>query len=80
MDNQPQPTGTDQMIQQMADAQGILLEAMVGQVKENPGKYFDHVLDFDNLPKQQHIWVDRGVFMSCEGAAHAHHQVAKRRK
>jgi hypothetical protein len=30
-------------------------------------------VDLDNLPKQQHIWVKRGLKMSCEGAMHPHH-------
>lgn len=29
--------------------------------------------DLDNLPKQTHIWVRRGLKMSCEGAQHPHH-------
>lgn len=30
-------------------------------------------VDLDNLPQQKHIWVKRGIKMSCEGALHPHH-------
>lgn len=39
---------------------------------------FDNVIDLNNLPAQEHRWVDRGVVTSCEGGAHANHQVYKR--
>lgn len=35
-------------------------------------------IDMDNLPKQEHRWVDRGVVMSCEGAGHPNHRHFKR--
>lgn len=35
--------------------------------------------DLDKLQPQTHHWVDRGLIMSCEGATHPYHQVAKRR-
>lgn len=35
-------------------------------------------VDLDNLPKQTHRWVDRGLVMSCEGAGHANHRHFKR--
>lgn len=37
------------------------------------------VADLDNLPVQEHRWIDRGVIMSCEGGSHPHHQTSKRR-
>lgn len=30
-------------------------------------------IDLDNLPKQTHNWVKRGVKLSCENAFHPHH-------
>jgi hypothetical protein len=30
-------------------------------------------IDLDNLPRQEHNWVRRGIKMSCEGAPHPHH-------
>lgn len=30
-------------------------------------------IDLDNIPGQQHIWVKRGIKVSCEGARHPHH-------
>lgn len=37
------------------------------------------LLDLDNLKPQEHIWVDRGLVLSCEGAAHPSHRVFKRK-
>jgi hypothetical protein len=31
-------------------------------------------VDLDNLPKQQHNWVKRGIVMSCEGMMHPSHR------
>jgi len=31
-------------------------------------------IDLDNLPKSEHIWVQRGIVMSCEGANHPTHR------
>ena len=38
------------------------------------GKQHEYVEDLDNLPKQQHNWVNRGAVMSCEGALHPYHR------
>lgn len=35
-------------------------------------------IDLDNLPKQEHRWVDRGMVMSCEDAGHPNHRHFKR--
>ena len=37
-------------------------------------------IDLDNLPKQTHVWVDRGLVMSCEGAGHPNHRHFKIQK
>lgn len=37
-------------------------------------------VDIDNLTPQKHIWVDRGLVMSCEYAGHASHRSFKRAK
>lgn len=31
-------------------------------------------VDLDNMPKQEHHWVKRGIVMSCEGALHPSHR------
>jgi hypothetical protein len=36
--------------------------------------------DMDAMTPQKHIWVDRGVVMSCEFAGHANHRSFKRMK
>ena len=48
------------------------------EVKDAMEKRNEHIAELDNLPKQNHIWVDRGAVMSCEGAAHANHRAFKR--
>ena len=35
-------------------------------------------IDIDNLPPIQHAWVDRGMKMTCENAAHPYHEIFKR--
>jgi hypothetical protein len=49
------------------------------QAKQEYLKRSEHVVRFDNLPPQDHIWVDRGLVLSCEGANHANHRAFKRR-
>lgn len=39
----------------------------------------EFTVDLDNLPKQGHIWINRGEKMSCENAGHPYHQAFKRR-
>lgn len=48
------------------------------QVKEMMNRQSEFLLELDNLRPQEHIWVDRGVVMSCEGAAHPNHRTFKR--
>lgn len=38
----------------------------------------DVVFDMDNPPNILHRWVDRGEFLSCEGAGHPNHRHVKR--
>lgn len=33
----------------------------------------EYELDLENLPKQDHNWVRRGLKVNCEGAAHPFH-------
>lgn len=47
-------------------------------IKESMRKHSEFMVELDKLPKQSHIWVDRGAVLSCEGAAHANHRVFKR--
>lgn len=37
----------------------------------------EYEVDLNNLPGQQHNWVDRGLVLSCEGAGHPNHQAYK---
>lgn len=47
-------------------------------LKDDLRKRSEYFLDLDNLKPQQHNWIDRGVVVSCEGAAHPNHRVYKR--
>ena len=35
-------------------------------------------IDFDNLPKLDHNWIDRGRILSCEIGTHPNHRIRKR--
>lgn len=39
----------------------------------------ESIVELDNLPKQTHIWIDRGAKMTCEKAGHPYHEAWKRR-
>ncbi len=47
------------------------------EVLEQMTKKNEYVADLDNLTPQQHVWVDRGLVMSCEGAGHPNHRSFK---
>lgn len=49
-----------------------LAEEQAGKTKEDV-IHETGGIDLDNLPKQKHNWVQRGIKMSCEGAQHPHH-------
>lgn len=34
----------------------------------------EYSVDLDNLPKQTHHWVKRGIVVSCEGGNHPSHR------
>lgn len=40
----------------------------------------EHELNLDDLPTQKHIWIDRGLVLSCENAGHPNHRHFKIRK
>lgn len=48
--------------------------------KEHEAIKAEYEVDLNDLPKQEHFWVDRGVVMSCEGAGHPNHRTFKRVK
>ena len=52
-----------------AEQQGMSRE----EVLDLMSKTSEHAIDLENLPKQGHHWVDRGLKVSCEGGAHLHH-------
>lgn len=65
-----------------AQQEGLTPEEVVERLKskkDDTGEpLYSHILDINNLPQQDHNWVDRGVVISCEGAGHPHHQSYKR--
>ena len=53
-------------------------EAKVEEKEEVQQPVEEFSIDLDNLPKQNHRWVDRGTYISCEGAGHLNHRHHKR--
>lgn len=41
---------------------------------------YTHIFDPDTVTPQKHLWVDRGLVMSCEGAGHPYHRAFKRQR
>lgn len=54
-------------------------EELRKQIHDELAKRNESVVDLNNLPKQNHRWVDRGTVMSCEGAGHPNHRHYKHR-
>lgn len=40
---------------------------------------YEYTFDMDNPPPKVHRWVDRGEFLSCEGAGHPCHSHYKQK-
>lgn len=66
----------DQQIEDLAESEEISLEHATERFK----KQVDSMTDIDNLPKQNHLWTDRGLKYTCEDAGHPYHEAWKRRK
>lgn len=43
----------------------------------SPGPEF--TIDLENMPKQDHNWVNRGLKMTCESPSHPYHEAWFRR-
>jgi len=52
-----------------------VIEEVEEQTEEQKPEF---VIDLNNMPKQEHRWVDRGLIISCENGGHPYHQVHKR--
>ena len=50
------------------------------EIKHAMSKSNESVVELDNLPKQDHLWTDRGLKYTCENAGHQYHEAWKRRK
>lgn len=48
------------------------------EIKEDMKERSEFLLEMDNLPKQNHIWIDRGAKFTCENAGHESHSAWKR--
>lgn len=44
------------------------------EVLEEMQAQSEYAVDLDNLPKQTHHWVKRGIVVSCEGMNHPNHR------
>lgn len=50
------------------------------QIRQQMEARNEAIVELDNLPKQEHLWIDRGLKMTCEAGNHPYHEVWKRRK
>jgi len=50
------------------------------EIKHAMSKRNESVVELDNLPKQDHLWTDRGLKYTCENAGHPYHEAWKRGK
>jgi hypothetical protein len=50
------------------------------EIKEQLQKQNEFLVELDRLVPQEHVWIDRGEVMSCEGAAHPNHRSFKSHK
>lgn len=49
----------------------------IKKAMENTNEF---IMELDNLKPQKHLWIDRGLKMTCENAGHPMHEAWKRRK
>lgn len=47
-------------------------------IKDEMATKSEWMMELDNRPAVKHVWVDRGVVMSCENAGHPNHRSFKR--
>ena len=66
----------DMQIEAIAEAEDISVKEAAQLYQDNS----EHIVELDNLPKQNHIWTDRGLKYTCENAGHASHEAWKRRR
>ena len=66
----------DMQIEAIAEAEDISVKEAAQLYQDNS----EHTVELDNLPKQGHIWIDRGLKYTCENAGHTWHEAYKRRR
>jgi hypothetical protein len=49
-------------------------------IKASMASHSEHLAELDHLPKQNHIWIDRGLKHTCENAGHPYHEAWKVRR
>jgi hypothetical protein len=50
------------------------------EIKQDMQKQAVDTVDLNNMPSQEHHWVDRGLVLSCEGGSHPNHRSFKRQR
>lgn len=50
------------------------------EIKQDMQKQAIATVDLNNMPSQEHHWVDRGLVLSCEGGSHPNHRSFKRQR
>jgi len=64
----------DELNEQFKNATPDKKEEIRRQIHEELQTRAEVTVDLDNLPKQAHRWVNRGLVISCEGAGHQNHR------
>lgn len=60
---------TERQAEVRAEQEGLSRDEIAEQMERKS----EYSLDLDNLPRQTHNWVDRGLKLSCENGGHPHH-------
>lgn len=60
-------------VESFSQLKARLKEEQAGMTKEDVLQQSGGI-DLDNLPKQEHVWVKRGIVMSCETPMHPTHR------
>ena len=55
-------------------------EVTHNQVVSEMKKMADHTIDLSKLTPQKHIWIPRGMKLTCENAGHPYHEAWVRKE
>lgn len=73
--NIPSPVPYAEQLKEQNAAQSGMTRA---EIRDNLSSTTEYMFDPETAVPVKHVWVDRGLKMSCEGAGHPMHQSWKR--